>query len=75
MTWVAGADGCKAGWIVAFAHPDGDDLRVRVIPRFGDIAAQPEQPVRIAVDMPIGLPGRYHFDATRVPARRTVPVP
>ena len=58
MTWLAGADGCKAGWVVAFAHPDGDDLRVRVIPRFGDIAAQPEQPVRIAVDMPIGLPGR-----------------
>jgi FkbM family methyltransferase len=24
---------------------------------------------------PIGLPGRYHFDATREPAGRTVPVP
>ncbi len=58
MTWLAGADGCKAGWIVAFARPDGDDLRMRVIRRFGDITTQPEQPAVIAVDMPIGLPGR-----------------
>src|ERR1700722_19252882 len=56
--WLAGADGCKAGWIVAFAAADGDDLRVRVVPRFADIMLQPEQPVLIAVDMPIGLPKR-----------------
>jgi predicted RNase H-like nuclease len=56
--WLAGADGCKAGWIVAFARADGDDLRVRVVPRFADIMLQPEQPALIAVDMPIGLPER-----------------
>ncbi len=66
MEWVAGADGCRAGWIVAFAGVSGDclagpdifDVRVRVLARFADIFAAPEQPQRVAVDIPIGLPAR-----------------
>jgi predicted RNase H-like nuclease len=63
MEWVAGVDGCRAGWIVAFASvnrngigPDVFDVRVRVLTRFADIFVAPEEPQRVAVDIPIGLP-------------------
>jgi len=56
--WLAGADGCRTGWVVAFVRPSGDDVRVRIEPRFADILAAPERPTIVAVDMPIGLPAR-----------------
>ena len=56
MIWLAGADGCRAGWIVAFAGDGDDDVRVRMMATFADIFAAPEQPRIVAVDMPIGLP-------------------
>jgi predicted RNase H-like nuclease len=56
MTWIAGADGCRAGWIAAFAGADHDSVRVRVVAKFADIFAAPEQPQVVAVDIPIGLP-------------------
>jgi len=56
--WLAGADGCRTGWVVAFVRPSGDDVRVRIEPRFADILAAPERPAIVAVDMPIGLPVR-----------------
>jgi predicted RNase H-like nuclease len=56
--WLAGVDGCPAGWMVAFVRPTGDDVRLRVVPQFAAIAAAPEAPAVIAVDMPIGLPAR-----------------
>jgi len=56
--WVAGVDGCKAGWIVAFVGPSHEDVRVRVLAHFADIFAAPEQPCVVAVDIPIGLPAR-----------------
>ena len=57
MEWIAGADGCKAGWVVAFAGADrSDEVRVRVVAKFADIFAAPEQPRIVAVDIPIGLP-------------------
>jgi predicted RNase H-like nuclease len=54
--WLAGIDGCPAGWIAAFVR--ADEVRVRVVPRFADVLAAPEAPAVIAVDMPIGLPER-----------------
>jgi predicted RNase H-like nuclease len=54
--WLVGLDGCRAGWIAAFVQPDGDAVRLRILPRFGDLLAAPEAPSVIAVDMPIGLP-------------------
>ena len=55
--WVAGVDGCRAGWVAAFVGPN-KDIRVRVMERFADIFAAPEQPCLVAVDIPIGLPAR-----------------
>jgi predicted RNase H-like nuclease len=57
-TWLAGVDGCRSGWVVAFVHPSGDEASVRVAPRFADVLATPETPAVIAVDIPIGLPER-----------------
>src|ERR1051326_7714138 len=56
--WLAGVDGCPAGWMVALVRPRGDEGRLRVVPQFAAIATAPEAPAVIAVDMPIGLPAR-----------------
>lgn len=56
--WLAGVDGCRAGWIAAFVRPQGSELRVRIVTSFGDVLAAPEAPAAIAVDMPTGLPER-----------------
>lgn len=60
--WLAGADGCPAGWMVAFMRPSDGALRMRVVPQFAAIAGAPEAPAVIAVDMPIGLPARIGPD-------------
>jgi predicted RNase H-like nuclease len=39
-------------------HPQGGEVRVRIVPRFADVLSAPEQPAVVAVDMPIGLPER-----------------
>jgi predicted RNase H-like nuclease len=56
--WLAGVDGCPAGWMVAFVRPRSEEVRLRVVPAFTAIATAPEAPAVIAVDMPIGLPAR-----------------
>jgi predicted RNase H-like nuclease len=56
--WLAGVDGCRAGWVVAFARAQGGEVRVRVLPRFADVLAAPENASIVAVDIPIGLPAR-----------------
>ena len=56
--WLAGVDGCRGGWMVAFVQSHTAAIRLRVVPRFADIVTAPEQPAIIAIDMPIGLPER-----------------
>jgi predicted RNase H-like nuclease len=56
--WLAGVDGCAAGWLAAFVRPAGDDVRLRLVPCFADVLAAPETPAVVAVDIPIGLPER-----------------
>jgi predicted RNase H-like nuclease len=56
--WLAGVDGCTGGWLAAFVRASGDEVRLRIVPRFADVLAAPEQPEAVAVDMPIGLPER-----------------
>ena len=62
--WVAGVDGCRAGWVVALARHggaaphDGAEPLVRVAPTLSAIADAPESPAVIGIDIPIGLPER-----------------
>lgn len=55
--WIAGLDGCKAGWIVV-SHPAGDRTapEVGVFKNFSEICAYLPRLTLIGVDMPIGLP-------------------
>ena len=70
--WVAGVDGCPAGWIAAFARTDdAEGVRIRVVPTLAEVVDAPEAPAVVAVDMPIGLtertegPGRAPEQAVR----------
>lgn len=54
--WLAGVDGCPAGWIAALVRTDGGEVRIEIAPRFADLLAQ--APALVAVDIPIGLPER-----------------
>jgi predicted RNase H-like nuclease len=72
---VAGADGCRAGWVVAVLHPVGSEPRLdlTVVPSIGpvvdDVAAG--RVAALAVDMPIGLPDSGPR-ACDIAARRTL---
>jgi len=65
-SWFVGVDGCRGGWVVAFARRQSGELRVRVVPRFADVLAAPEAPAVIAVDIPIGLPETGGREADRI---------
>ncbi|HTS39028.1 MAG TPA: DUF429 domain-containing protein [Xanthobacteraceae bacterium] len=56
--WLAGVDGCPAGWMVAFIRTGEAEVRLRIVARFNEIFSAVEAPAIIAVDMPIGLPER-----------------
>ncbi len=71
--WLAGVDGCRAGWVAAFVRPVGDEVRLRIVPRFADVLAAPEAPAIVAVDIPIGLPDRIGPDG-RGPERAIRPL-
>jgi predicted RNase H-like nuclease len=66
--WLAGVDGCRGGWVVAFVRPNGDEMRFRVEPSFRAILAASESPTIIAVDMPIGLPEKVGRGGRRAEA-------
>ncbi len=42
--WLAGVDGCRAGWIVAFVRPAATEFVIRVVERFSDLIAASETP-------------------------------
>jgi threonine dehydratase len=59
VSWIAGVDGCKAGWIVASLDDAAGAYPVlRVVPRLAALFEDGEPPALVAVDMPIGLPDR-----------------
>ena len=57
--WLAGVDGCPAGWIVALAMlaPNNRLVRLRFVlcPRFDAVLGLNPAPEIIAIDIPIGL--------------------
>lgn len=58
MPWVAGVDGCRAGWVVVLVEAHATAIRVpdvRLCPSFAAVLALQPAPVVIAVDIPIGL--------------------
>jgi len=58
-TWVAGVDGCKAGWAAVLRNTsDPTELQLHLFSTFAEIVDFSPGPAIIAVDMPIGLPDR-----------------
>ncbi len=58
-TWVAGVDGCKAGWVAVLRNlPDAKEAEVAVFRSFAEVLDHAPELSIIAVDMPIGLPDR-----------------
>ena len=58
-TYVAGVDGCRAGWLVVLREiADRQPLQMRLVASFADVLALPEAPRIIAIDIPIGLAER-----------------
>lgn len=58
MPWLAGVDGCRAGWVVALAQYNTAALTLRDVqlyPHFDEVLALQPLPDVIAVDIPIGL--------------------
>ncbi|XYK78850.1 MAG: DUF429 domain-containing protein [Labrenzia sp.] len=56
-TWVAGVDGCRAGWIAVLRNlSDPKDLKLQLFEHFADLLSYRPELKIIAVDMPIGLP-------------------
>lgn len=55
-TWVAGVDGCRAGWVVVLRELATRETRARLVATFAEVLRQPEHPRAIGIDIPIGLP-------------------
>lgn len=57
MSWVAGVDGCRAGWIVVMLHRTQKTWtpQVTLCPKFTDVLALAPPPTIVAIDIPIGL--------------------
>ncbi len=74
MSWIAGLDGCRTGWVAALMRLDGaEPPRVRVVQAVAEIADAPEAPAIVAVDIPIGLPERIEGPG-RAPERLLRPL-
>jgi predicted RNase H-like nuclease len=55
MTWIAGADGCRDGWLVVMRRTDSGEITCRVAKTLHEITSWPEHPEILCIDMPIGL--------------------
>jgi len=55
VTWVAGVDGCKAGWLVVLRHLASGNTDCQVKGTFAELLKLQQSPTIIAIDIPIGL--------------------
>lgn len=55
--WLAGVDGCPAGWLRIARRPATGDLHVDVLASAADLLELPPTPSIVTIDVPIGLPG------------------
>lgn len=56
MTWVAGVDGCRAGWFRVCRNARNGALRFDLLESVAAISETDPWPGIVAIDMPIGLP-------------------
>lgn len=71
---IAGADGCRAGWVVIQESMQGADLEWQVVPSLEALFSVPTAPGLLALDIPIGIPPKGSR-ACDVQARRLLGSP
>lgn len=57
-TYIAGADGYSAGWVVVREISPGDQITWQVVPTLEALFDRLISPSLLAIDIPIGLPDR-----------------
>lgn len=55
MTWVAGIDGCRSGWIAVLRHVRSGAWHFRFARTLSEIVDSGERPAIVAIDMPTGF--------------------
>jgi predicted RNase H-like nuclease len=55
MVWIAGVDGCRAGWIAAFSNIGTGEWLFRFAPSLEGIVGAEAQLCTVAIDMPTGF--------------------
>jgi predicted RNase H-like nuclease len=56
MSWIAGADGCRAGWFRVCRHRATGELRFDVLATVRELLHTAPAPRVLGIDIPIGLP-------------------
>jgi predicted RNase H-like nuclease len=69
MAWVAGADGCKAGWVRVCLCLETRRIHAEIVAKAESLLTLPPEPALLAIDVPIGLPDAGSRDCD-VGARR-----
>jgi predicted RNase H-like nuclease len=54
--WVAGIDGCPAGWVVVFRSITDRRHKASIVASLAEVFSGDQRPLVAAVDIPIGLP-------------------
>jgi predicted RNase H-like nuclease len=70
---IAGADGCRGGWIVIQQSGPASPLSWRVVPTLDELFSGSATPDLVAVDIPIGLPEKGARGCDREARRRLGP--
>ena len=55
MTWIAGVDGCKAGWVVVRLELDSRSIAIDVVDEISVVLDSENPPEILCIDVPIGL--------------------
>ncbi len=70
MTWLAGLDGCRGGWLCVLEELESGLRRVELLPDFASLLRLRPEPGVIAIDIPIGLPDTGRRDCEREARRQ-----
>jgi predicted RNase H-like nuclease len=70
MPWVAGADGCKRGWLRALRETDTGILHFDVVDDARGLLRSEPRPIVLAIDIPIGLTHAGPRDCDRMARER-----
>lgn len=55
MTWLAGVDGCKGGWVVVLREMDSRKIAIHVVDAISMVCESDAAPDILCIDVPIGL--------------------